>query len=381
MNERNERIPEEIIQLKNENNIYIYGVGEYTQRCIDVIDKYRIKIKGILVSTGYKFQDTFSSYQIEEFEDQKQLSIVIGFNFYRNRKLFNELLGNEFIDHIYVFDRYGFFLDEIAKNSKIICIDDYFERMLSRNLTREYYSENMEAFQQTRSYLFDEKSKRIFDLFIEGHMNAKSFPLREEWSSYYQENQYFLDELFCLRNNEVFVDCGAYSGDTIIDFCKRVEDFTSYYALEPDKRVINQLTNTIQANKNNNKIIHLEYGAWNERAQLRFFEDTCGTICDENTGISIEVDKIDKLIPKEEKVSFIKMDIEGSEYNALLGATDTIQRNKPILAICVYHKKEDLITIPQFIHSLYPEYRLFLRSHRLYAGELVLYAISKERNQ
>ena len=60
---------------------------------------------------------------------------------------------------------------------------------------------------------------------------------------------------------------------------------------------------------------------------------------------------------------------------ALHGAVEMIKRGRPKLAICMYHKREDLITIPQFIKSIVPEYKLYLRAHFAYASELVLYAI------
>ena len=81
------------------------------------------------------------------------------------------------------------------------------------------------------------------------------------------------------------------------------------------------------------------------------------------------------MIEEEEKVSFIKMDIEGAELPALNGAEKIIQRHKPKLAVCVYHKREDLITIPQYIKSIVPEYKFYLRVHFPYASELVLYGV------
>ena len=71
----------------------------------------------------------------------------------------------------------------------------------------------------------------------------------------------------------------------------------------------------------------------------------------------------------------IKMDIEGAELDALYGAKNTIRKYKPLLAICVYHKREDMLTIPQYIKSIVPEYRFFLRAYEKTATELVLYAV------
>ena len=98
---------------------------------------------------------------------------------------------------------------------------------------------------------------------------------------------------------------------------------------------------------------------------------------DGDDGTKISVTSIDTVC-KNENVSYIKMDIEGSELEALKGAKATIERCKPKLAICVYHKKEDLITIPQYIRSgtsVGKDYKFYLRYHGVTPCELVLYAI------
>lgn len=69
------------------------------------------------------------------------------------------------------------------------------------------------------------------------------------------------------------------------------------------------------------------------------------------------------------------MDIEGSELEALKGAVHTIQRDKPKLAICIYHKPEDMTEIPLYIKSLVPEYKLYVRHHSNCCTETVLYAV------
>jgi hypothetical protein len=78
-------------------------------------------------------------------------------------------------------------------------------------------------------------------------------------------------------------------------------------------------------------------------------------------------------------VSFIKMDIEGSELDTLTGARELIQKNAPILAICAYHKQSDLWNIPLFIHDISPDYSFHLRPHLLEGWDLVYYAIPSNR--
>ena len=76
-----------------------------------------------------------------------------------------------------------------------------------------------------------------------------------------------------------------------------------------------------------------------------------------------------------ERVTFIKMDIEGAELEALKGARNIITKYRPKLAICLYHKPEDIITIPKYIKSLLPEYKLYVRHYSNNTGEFVLYAV------
>ncbi len=76
-----------------------------------------------------------------------------------------------------------------------------------------------------------------------------------------------------------------------------------------------------------------------------------------------------------EKVTFIKMDIEGAEPHALRGAKNIIQAQKPKLAICVYHDFRHLWEIPLYIKLLVPEYKIYLRHHTNLEYETVCYAV------
>ena len=119
----------------------------------------------------------------------------------------------------------------------------------------------------------------------------------------------------------------------------------------------------------------IEKGAWSKKDTLYFNNSSNSNSSISESGDSkIEVDSIDNVC-KNENVTFIKMDVEGAELEALKGAENTIMKNKPKLAICVYHKKEDLVTIPQYILSLNSDYKLYLRHYDSFCTELVLYAV------
>lgn len=194
------------------------------------------------------------------------------------------------------------------------------------------------------------------------------------------KDQYF--DLPKLKNHliddEVFVDVGAFDGQTSVNFVQWEGRCRKIFAMEPDPQNIEKCVKALDAIGAEYEM--LPFGAWNKQEQLSFSAGLNGGshVGDNQLGtdekqIIIDVAKIDDLI--QEKVSFIKMDIEGAEINALKGAESTIKTYKPKLAICVYHKKEDIWEIPKLILSYVPEYKLYLRHYSLAKGETVLYCV------
>lgn len=187
----------------------------------------------------------------------------------------------------------------------------------------------------------------------------------------YMKSQYF-DEVVTLDDGEIFVDGGCFDFETsemLINKCKAEK----IYAFEPDPDNLIKVQDKVdKMGILNAEIIHA--GMWDCNTTLRF--NSQGSIMsrvDENGKNEIKVVAIDEVIHG--KVTFIKMDIEGSELKALHGAEQKIKKYKPKLAICIYHKPEDLIDIPAYIHSLVPEYKFYIRHYSCNQAETVLYAI------
>jgi FkbM family methyltransferase len=197
----------------------------------------------------------------------------------------------------------------------------------------------------------------------------------------YDENYfYFNSEFLPLENNEVFANIGALVGDCAIEFANACKSKGLQYKeiinFEPDHN------NFVQLSANMNHLANvrcLHYGLWSHRSRLRFSnpdQSRAGTPggLDPDGNLEVEVTGLDELLPDVE-ISFMKMDVEGAEIEALRGAANTIQRNRPKLAISVYHKRDDIFEIPLFIHQLHPGYRFYLRHHSTTFGETVLFAV------
>lgn len=185
--------------------------------------------------------------------------------------------------------------------------------------------------------------------------------------------QYF--DMFFPKKDEVFVNAGAFQGETDIDFVKWAKgQYKKIYAFEPMKANIE----ICRQNYTKNNISNIELiskGTWSETGYITFSGSENQGHADANGTNRIETIKIDDAVSNlEEKVTFIKMDIEGAELKALQGARETILKDKPRMAICIYHKPEDLYEIPGYILSLVPEYRFKVRQYTSMTWETVLYA-------
>lgn len=197
------------------------------------------------------------------------------------------------------------------------------------------------------------------------------------------EGQYHYKDICIPRKGNVVISCGAFMGETAIWFADKVGEDGIVYTFEPTNESYRFVKNNIQKNNLSRVIKVFEFGVWNEDRvlQIKNADNLQGkasnSITSLNSDIKINVKKLDTFIKEKEikNVDFIKMDIEGSELEALMGAKETIISMKPQLAICVYHKACDIYKIPQFIHSLVPEYKFYLSQKNAY--ELVLFACAK----
>ena len=176
-----------------------------------------------------------------------------------------------------------------------------------------------------------------------------------------------------------FLDAGAYNGDTIKDFIMAGINVANYYAYEPDLKNYTDLANSVRTY--NFKKYLFPSGLSDINGKLNFLSHGEAGMCvlQPNIGEKYEtvpVIKLDDSLMGDVAIDFIKMDIEGLENSAILGARNIINTLKPSLAICVYHKPDDLWTILKSIENIAPGiYKYYLYQHELNTFEVVLYAI------
>lgn len=346
-------------ELKDSKFPTIVWGGLMSAKIGNFFNNKKIPFAGFAVNQTFYNKNEVKDYPfycIEEYVENNKCNIVVGFSKYNDSML--ELLKKENIVKVYKVDFWGRF--------PVGCDDTVW--------TESFVKNNNSKLNKIRRWLCDEKSKVAFDDFC----NQKQTCC---FSKKYDETpQYFDSSIIKYTENEFFIDCGAYRGESSLEFIKQlringITEFKKILVLEPDSN------NFIYAKDNLKKYKNIEIipcGVGKYNAELCFSNNgTTSARFMDNGGISVSVKKIDDIAFNCD-VTFIKMDIEGMELEALEGGSEIICRCKPKLAICVYHKADDIIRISEYIKELNPNYKLYLRNYNFTATETVLYAINKE---
>lgn len=248
------------------------------------------------------------------------------------------------------------------------------------DMTYEWVCSHLDELEKTLSLLEDDLSRETFLSFIDNKAHCISGNIRPLWELWVSD-QYFNDlYVFDRYPIHAMVDCGAWIGDTAEQYLKFVHDagIDGYvYAFEPEPDNYLKLQETAKRIKN---IECFNYAVGSEETQVTFCSGNSSTshLSDNDEGIKVNMIPADKVL-EGKRVSLVKMDLEGNEESALIGMKNTIRANKPMLAICVYHKVDDLIRIPNCIASLVEgtgiNYRYYLRHHAPTRYETVMYAV------
>lgn len=189
------------------------------------------------------------------------------------------------------------------------------------------------------------------------------------------KEEYYDNKIVKFTNKEIFIDGGAYNGDTLIKFKKLINNnFIHIYAFEPDSFLFDQLKITHNS-MNDSRITILNYALGDKKNKLKFTNDgSPGSRLSKRGKLLVDVVTLDNILSKI-PVTMIKLDIEGAETKALLGSKELIKKHRPKLAICIYHNPSDLWEIPIFIKSLLPDYKLYIRHYGDYIYDTICYAI------
>jgi len=234
----------------------------------------------------------------------------------------------------------------------------------------EIFRSNFDEINSVFHYLHDDTSQNIFLDVI--RMQLHGIPMR-----YPSNFRRYTHPLVKAAPGDCIIDGGAAQGDTLKKFLKDSHNNASVYLFEPTPETYNSLVRFIDLHKLK-KVFTVNKALWSSESILKLKPNILcsdSNYIDESGEYEVFATKLDTYVKNEklDRVDLIKLDIEGSELEALKGSTETIKNYLPKLQICLYHKAEDLWEIPLFIKSIVPQYKMFIGHHSCCRFDTVLY--------
>ncbi len=333
---------------------YVLGRNKWSKSIIS-----QIEVDGIIDDfTDDKFFENLPVYKMSEIQIDNSIVVSATMGGPKTAKKKMDELGIVNIDY-FAFYKYSNLLLTPPP-----FIEDFKENYLSNQI--EYIN--------VYSNLADEKSKKTF----ENILNFK-ITMNLEYMKEYENTpsiQYFEDEIYQLPQNPVFVDGGGYTGDTSMNFIQKHSDYKKIYLFEPMTKNMKQSKNNLSSYQN---IEYFECGLSNFEGLVSFNDDDASSSIAEDGNTKINVNYLDNII--DERVDFIKFDIEGAEQDAIDGAKKLIKKYTPVMAICIYHKAEDWYRVPQKVFDINPNYKIYLRHYMEGISETVMYFVPSHMNK
>ena len=329
---------------------YIYGAGEGAENVMRRSQKVAIAFAGKLVDKDF-YHEGQDGDCLEDVLSQNKVNLVVA------HRGFNKLKLEPYRDNIAILIDRDCFSGNYDADPNM--------------MTREFVELNEDKLTMVYNSLSDEKSKQTFLAYINQKISMDYSYLKDVKSSI----QYFDADIIDLENHETFIDAGAYTGDTVDCFIEQlknrgIETYEAIYSFEPDPVNYDRLKNKKY------KKFHpfcLATSEWSGEVMFQSRGKGSSSSISGEDGCLIKMDTIDHIL-HEKPVTFLKMDVEGYELASLRGAQKVIRKWRPKLAICIYHKRQDLWEVLEYIASLVPSYRFYMRAYDDTATELVLYA-------
>lgn len=361
-------------RMSDEMDVVLFGGGEWCMRFMNRIGERTDKVKCILDNDTSKVGNRLygkpvcTPESLREMDAEKTLVVitVAGNNI---PSIYNQILG----------------LGEFFIMSAIILMHDTF-----MECTEKLY-ENRDKLEKVKGFLFDEKSKYIYGEVIRRRLLYGQCDFSDLLVK--GDSEYIIPLLYSAAKpqEEVILDCGAYNGDTLKKFAHFFgPQLKRCYSFECMPETLVKLENTAASLGSRNygsDIKIMPYALSDSEGEMSLAKISSHPVAcclvenrphakhayDVDGYEMVKVGTIDTLIPAEEKVTLIKMDIEGSEYAALKGAARTIQTWKPKLAISIYHSGEDYYRLPLLVKEFVPEYKIAVRHHSKNTSDTDMY--------
>lgn len=369
-----EKVIEKIRVASANGQIAFYPCSRYTRAILSEIKEQAPELLPKITGCFDKSSDAdpgedVSVYDIrslDEFKDTISLLVVTSNPFYAKEMRDLEKLTN-YSGPILNTSRFGISIQNMGNDEIISKMDEVYHLLADRKSRMTYLVVWLAGLlnDEDLPYLFE--SEREIDI-SEVHTKYKDYILEgldgicqaELHTGLYQMRY------MSVERGDVVFDIGAYKGDTAVLFADLVGREGKVYSFEPVKANYDGLLRNIKVNGLEDIVVPINKGCSDKSGVLRAISAKSGApwafLSEDKGDETVEVITIDDFVESNNnnKVDFVKMDVEGMEYEVISGARKTIERFRPKMVIPLYHKSSDLLTIPLLMNEI-GGYKLYLR--------------------
>ena len=328
---------------KEERPIIVYGMGNGADKLIKRLSEYGIEVADFFASDGFVRGHSFHGKRVKSFSEIKDTypDFVILLSFASNRQ-----------DVIDIFSELNKKYDFLIPDMPVTDENEYFDR--------NFYNKNYESIMKAYEALSDTDSKNLFAAVINYKLTGR---LEYLLSAYSTKEEIYLK--IGKKRIEVLIDAGAYNGDTLREAISFFPDLKKAYAIEPDKKTFKRLEKYVE-NTAFPEICALNAAAFSENGTGDFIgsgnrnSSVNSTASYQHKDFEIPLVRLDS-VAASDKIDYVKYDVEGTEYEALLGSEGIIERDKPALLVSLYHRSKDIFFLINYLSEKYKDYDLILR--------------------
>ncbi len=319
---------------KSSKPVLIYGMGNGADKVIDELHRLEIPILGVTASDAFVRGQQFRGFTVKKLSEfEGDFIIAVAF----------ASCIPEVMEHIlFLADKYELLVP---------CVPVIGDEIINSDFVEKYKSKIEKAYS-----LFDAESQRVLAGCLEFLLGGD---LKMLISVTTDKDEVF-ENILNLSESEYYLDLGAYKGDTIDELLHYTGGkYSSIIAVEPDVKTFRKLESHVGDMPD---VFLLRKAVYSFDGMVNFNSAAGRQSSISNSGVETESVTIDELCNGKE-VTYIKMDVEGAEIDAIIGAKETLVTKKPKLNIALYHKFTDLFEIPLLIHSINPDYKFHIRRH------------------
>lgn len=334
--------------------VILYGMGDGADKVIKVLDKIGVSVSDVFASDEYVRGHYFRDHLVLKYSDilSKYTDGIVLLCFAAK----TEELFERFADIENNFEFYA--PDTPVTGDGLFDID--------------YFKSHMDDFEFVFNLLADDRSREVFADVIRYKLSGK---IKYLYSADSDKREAYTD-ILKQNGSENFMDLGAYTGDTVAEFTAFSNGkYNGIIAVEPDLRSYKKL---VLYTENMQGTVTVNSGI-SDKDEIKLFSNKGGRMSaiGDIKGIPTQFRSVDSICEEYGFVpTFIKMDLEGGERDALSGAANTLEKHRPKLQISAYHKTDDLITLPKLLLEINKNYKLYLRKHKYVpAWDINIYAV------